>query len=193
MTSNDLWPPWKTIGIIYPLRATNIPSLKFRQLYLPIILPSRVYFTKLSNVTKVLRFGLALAQPNINKFIAEGTSLSTPLTTISVISVDTAPFSCMVVDIMYSKSQVASRMFMICKLLLSYSTCLHTTLLHAQSTVPCPVTFDNFKGQVASISSKSATTFFSDYWRSSSSKPNPFHLDWHQYAHILRNPFRIGR
>ena len=34
MTSNDLWPPWKTIGIIYPPRATNIPSLKFRQLSL---------------------------------------------------------------------------------------------------------------------------------------------------------------
>ena len=44
-----------------------------------------------------------------------------------------------------------------------------------------------FKGQVASISSKSATNFFSDYWRSSSSKPTPFHLDWHQYAHIFRN------
>ena len=34
MTSNDLWPPWKTIGIIYPPRATNIPSLKLRQLSL---------------------------------------------------------------------------------------------------------------------------------------------------------------
>ena len=32
VTSNDLWPPWKTIGIIYVPRATNIPSLKFRQL-----------------------------------------------------------------------------------------------------------------------------------------------------------------
>ena len=49
------------------------------------------------------------------------------------------------------------------------------------------------KGQVSSISSKSATTFFSDYWGSSSSKPTPFHLDWHQYAHILRNLSRIGR
>ena len=44
----------------------------------------------------------------------------------------------------------------------------------------------SFKGQVASISSKSATNFFFDYWRSSSSKPTPFHLGWHQYAHILR-------
>ena len=34
MTSNDLWPPWKWIGIIYSPRATNIPSLKFRQLSL---------------------------------------------------------------------------------------------------------------------------------------------------------------
>ena len=34
MTSNDLWPPWKTIGIIYPPRAINIPSLKFQQLSL---------------------------------------------------------------------------------------------------------------------------------------------------------------
>ena len=46
---------------------------------------------------------------------------------------------------------------------------------------------------MASISSKSATTFFSDYWRSSSCKPTPFHLDWHQSAHILRNFSRIGR
>ena len=34
VTSNDLWPPWKTIGHIYSHRATNIPSLKFRQLSL---------------------------------------------------------------------------------------------------------------------------------------------------------------
>ena len=34
VTSNDLWPPWKTIGIIYVPRATNIPSLKFQQLSL---------------------------------------------------------------------------------------------------------------------------------------------------------------
>ena len=34
MTSNDLWPPWKTIGIIYVPRATNKPSLKFKQLSL---------------------------------------------------------------------------------------------------------------------------------------------------------------
>ena len=34
VTSNDLWPPWKTIGIIYPPRAINIPSLKFQQLSL---------------------------------------------------------------------------------------------------------------------------------------------------------------
>ena len=34
MTSSDLWPPWKTIGIIYPPRAINIPSLKFQQLSL---------------------------------------------------------------------------------------------------------------------------------------------------------------
>ena len=50
-----------------------------------------------------------------------------------------------------------------------------------------------FKGQVASISSKSATKLFSDYWWSSSSKSNPFHLDWHQYAHILCNLSRVGR
>ena len=30
VTSNDLWPPWKTIGIIYPPRAINRPSLKFQ-------------------------------------------------------------------------------------------------------------------------------------------------------------------
>ena len=30
VTSNDLWPPWKTIGIIYSPRATNVLSLKFR-------------------------------------------------------------------------------------------------------------------------------------------------------------------
>ena len=30
MTSNDLWPPWKTIGIIYSPRATNVLSLKFK-------------------------------------------------------------------------------------------------------------------------------------------------------------------
>ena len=34
MSSNDLWPPWKTIGIIYTPRATNILSLKFRWLSL---------------------------------------------------------------------------------------------------------------------------------------------------------------
>ena len=35
LTSGDLtWPPWKTLGIIYPPRAINIPSLKFRQLSL---------------------------------------------------------------------------------------------------------------------------------------------------------------
>ena len=34
VTSNDLWSPWKTIGIIYSPRATDIPSLKFRQLLL---------------------------------------------------------------------------------------------------------------------------------------------------------------
>ena len=34
VTSNDFWPPWKTIGIIYVPRATNKPSLKFRQLSL---------------------------------------------------------------------------------------------------------------------------------------------------------------
>ena len=34
VTSIDLWPPWKTIGIIYPPRAINIPSLKFQQLSL---------------------------------------------------------------------------------------------------------------------------------------------------------------
>ena len=50
------------------------------------------------------------------------------------------------------------------------------------------------KGQVASISSKSATTFFSDNWMSNNSKPTPFHPDWHsQYAHILRNHSRVGR
>ena len=49
------------------------------------------------------------------------------------------------------------------------------------------------KGQVASISSKSATNFFFDYWRSSSSNPTPFHLDWHQYAHILRNLSQVSR
>ena len=32
MTSYDLWPPWKTIGIIYLPRAINIPSLKFQHL-----------------------------------------------------------------------------------------------------------------------------------------------------------------
>ena len=32
VTSNDLWPPWKTILIIYPPRATNIPCLNFRKL-----------------------------------------------------------------------------------------------------------------------------------------------------------------
>ena len=31
VTSNDLWPPWKTIGIIYLPRATDVPSLKFKQ------------------------------------------------------------------------------------------------------------------------------------------------------------------
>ena len=30
VTSNDLWPPWKTIGIIYSPRATNVLSLKFK-------------------------------------------------------------------------------------------------------------------------------------------------------------------
>ena len=35
LTSGDLtWPPWKTLGIIYPPRAINILSLKFRQLSL---------------------------------------------------------------------------------------------------------------------------------------------------------------
>ena len=32
VTSNYIWPPWKTIGIIYPPRAINKPSVKFRQL-----------------------------------------------------------------------------------------------------------------------------------------------------------------
>ena len=31
MTSNDLWPSWKTIGIIYSPRVTNVLSLKFKQ------------------------------------------------------------------------------------------------------------------------------------------------------------------
>ena len=30
VTSNDLWPPWKTIGIIYSPRATNVLRLKFK-------------------------------------------------------------------------------------------------------------------------------------------------------------------
>ena len=34
LTSNDLWPPWETVGIIYLPRATYILSLKFRQLLL---------------------------------------------------------------------------------------------------------------------------------------------------------------
>ena len=34
MTSNDLWPPWKTIGIIYSPSATNVLSLKFKQVLL---------------------------------------------------------------------------------------------------------------------------------------------------------------
>ena len=34
VTSNDLWPPWKTIGIIYSPRATNVLSLKFNHLSL---------------------------------------------------------------------------------------------------------------------------------------------------------------
>ena len=39
LTSGDLtWPPWKTLGIIYPPRAINILSLKFRQLSLTEIL-----------------------------------------------------------------------------------------------------------------------------------------------------------
>ena len=63
--------------------------------------------------------------------------------------------------------------------------------IHGLST-PC-WNICHIKGQVASISSKSATNFFSDYWRSSSSKPTHFHLDLHQYAHILRNLSRVGR
>ena len=31
VTSNDLWPSWKTIGIIYSPRVTNMLSLKLRQ------------------------------------------------------------------------------------------------------------------------------------------------------------------
>ena len=31
VTSHDLWPPWKTIQIIYSPSATYIPSLKIRQ------------------------------------------------------------------------------------------------------------------------------------------------------------------
>ena len=34
VTSNDLWPPWKTIGIIYSPWATNVLSLKFNHLSL---------------------------------------------------------------------------------------------------------------------------------------------------------------
>ena len=51
------------------------------------------------------------------------------------------------------------------------------------------------KGQVASISSKSATTFFSDYWRSSSSKPTPVpsRLTSMWTYCILRNLSRVGR
>ena len=34
LTPNDLWPPWKTIGIIYSQRGTYLLSLKFMQLLL---------------------------------------------------------------------------------------------------------------------------------------------------------------
>ena len=34
LTSNDLWPPWKIIEIIYSPSATYKPSLKFRQHFL---------------------------------------------------------------------------------------------------------------------------------------------------------------
>ena len=57
----------------------------------------------------------------------------------------------------------------------------------------CPNMTISFKGPLASILSKSATNFFFEYWRSSSSKLTTFHLDWHQYAHILRNPSRACR
>ena len=50
----------------------------------------------------------------------------------------------------------------------------------------------SLKGQMTSISSKSAAKFLSDYWRSSSSKSTPFHLDWHQYAHVLCNLSQVG-
>ena len=57
------------------------------------------------------------------------------------------------------------------------------------------------KGQVASISSKSATNFFFDYWRSSSSKPTPsiyIDINMHIYyvtshseaSHRINKPFR---
>ena len=49
----------------------------------------------------------------------------------------------------------------------------------------------SLKGQVASISSKSATTFFSNYWRVEQQQVHPIHLDWH--AHILCNLSCIGR
>ena len=55
----------------------------------------------------------------------------------------------------------------------------HCNDLHTPSSCCCALK--------SSISSKSATNFFSDYWRLGSSKPAPFHLDWHQYAHILIN------
>ena len=50
-----------------------------------------------------------------------------------------------------------------------------------------------FKGQVASISSMSATIFFFLLLKVEQQPTHPFHLDWHQYAHILRNLSRVGR
>ena len=49
------------------------------------------------------------------------------------------------------------------------------------------------KGRWPRFQTRAATNIFSDYCRSSSSKPTPFHLDWHQYAHILHKFSRVGR
>ena len=48
VTSNDVWPPWKTIGHIYSHRATYIPSLKVKQ-HLVLEIPCLQGFTKFSD------------------------------------------------------------------------------------------------------------------------------------------------
>ena len=69
MTSNDIWPSWKTIGIIYSPRVTNVLSLKFKQLLLLEILWIQGFWTL---TTGDLKWPLTSMKNNRDHLLTKG-------------------------------------------------------------------------------------------------------------------------